>query len=697
MRSDVLKKLAIVISFLLVFIAGSSLILTLHFFLDEELSSSLKQITSDLFFVLLLGGLISTGVLTYFFHWLIDRFAKPVEQLSDQLSIQFQNPQASPLNIGSGKVFFKLNASINMAADELHQQRSGLQQELNRLSARLISERDTLAVIIEQLQQGVIVTNQEGSILLFNAASTEMLSFPEQDPPVYLGLGRNMHSIFKAGLVSYALDEANNRSLSNPVHFIADTPNGKFLKVRVLPASKSGVADAGFIFFTEDVSVQLKGKTIQQVRFDDTIRNLRDAAAGVRMTAENLVDYPNAPEAQRLQFLNILIQEAEKMEGSLNTIQKQSDNHDFESGLSLISAHAFLELLNRLAEKLNIHIETGEPKDSHAFLADAFSFPLSLIYIISKTSLNQPPHVTISEHDAYILIAIELNFGDVTLEQIESILKEQPSIEGVSLPYQIIDVFSRHKVEWWMDDVPDSLHVQLKFMIPAVKAAPVQKPTQPEKVTAFDFDLFRVNLSDELSTIKLKNLTATVFDTETTGLYPSDGDRLISIGAVRLVNGKLQDQTFHELIDPDRKVPKASTAIHGITNEMVQGKPKVDKVLRNFHLFCDGSLLIAHNAAFDMRFLELEQKQAGVEFSQPILDTLLLSTILHPHLEGHSLDVLMPRYGLETGKRHDALGDALMTASLFLKMIPFLEQAGIITLQDALNATKNSLYSKLKY
>lgn len=697
MRSDVLKKLAVLISFLLVFLAGSSLIFTLHLLLEDELSKALRQITSQLFWVLLLGGILSTGVLTFFFHWLIDRFAAPVEQLSDQVSIQFLNPDAHPLSIGKGDVFSKLNASINTAASELHQQRTAMQHELNRLSARLISERDTLAAVIEQLQQGVVITNQEGSILLYNSASSTLLSFPDQDPPVYLGLGRSMHSMFKSALVNFALDESKNRPASDPVHFLADTPDGRFLKVKVLPASLTGLTDTGFIFFIEDVSAQLKGKNQQQLHAEESIRLLRDATAGVRMTTENLLDYPLTPEPQRQQFLEIIAQEAEKLEKNVTNLQLYFETDAKDSGLSIIPAHSFLELLSRLALRYEIEIQIKKSEENPAFLADAYSLPLSIFFLLSKLNYSGHPQISFKVNQGYVILSLRMMSSDTSHGLIEALISDPPVIQGIALPYPVSDVFNRHNATWWLDEALESEFCELQIMFPADKEIHIEKPTHPEKVTAFDFDLFRVKVSDELSAMKLRNLTATVFDTETTGLYPSDGDRLLSIGAVRVVNGKIQQQSFHELIDPERSIPKASTEIHGITNEMIVGKPKVKKVLRDFHLFCDGTLLIAHNAAFDMRFLELEQKRAGVVFSQPILDTLLLSTVLHPHLEGHSLDVLMPRYGIETGKRHDALGDAMMTALLFQKMIPLLEQAGIITLEDAISAAKNSLYAKLKY
>ena len=176
----------------------------------------------------------------------------------------------------------------------------------------------------------------------------------------------------------------------------------------------------------------------------------------------------------------------------------------------------------------------------------------------------------------------------------------------------------------------------------------------------------------------LAGLTFVVFDTETTGLRPSDGDRIVQIAGVRIVDGAIRrDQIFEELVNPGRAIPPLSTTFHGITDAQVADKRAVGPVLEDFHAFCGDSVLVAHNAAFDMKFLERAQADGGPAFNQPVLDTLLLSEVLEPGAVAHDLDALAARHGvvLAEADRHTALGDSLATAEVFLALLPLAERA----------------------
>jgi DNA polymerase-3 subunit epsilon len=215
----------------------------------------------------------------------------------------------------------------------------------------------------------------------------------------------------------------------------------------------------------------------------------------------------------------------------------------------------------------------------------------------------------------------------------------------------------------------------------------------------YDFDMFlQPAQHPEFESRKLAELTYTVFDLETTGLNPNEGDEIISIGAVRIVNGRLlQNERFEQLIDPRRSIPWTSVKIHGIHPEMLQGRPTIDEVLPMLHDFTKDTILVAHNAAFDMRFLQLKEQQTGVRFRNPVLDTLLLSAVVHPSHEDHNLEAIAKRLGVRILARHTALGDAIATGEMFLKFLPLLSQQQILTLQEALAASRKTFYARQKF
>ncbi len=210
----------------------------------------------------------------------------------------------------------------------------------------------------------------------------------------------------------------------------------------------------------------------------------------------------------------------------------------------------------------------------------------------------------------------------------------------------------------------------------------------PERPFFYDFDLFDQRLDRALLDTPLRDLSVVVFDTETTGLEPARGDQIVQIAGVRVLNARLlPDDRFDELVNPGIPIPRASTRIHGISDEMVAGRGSATEILRRFHEFVGDAVLVAHNAAFDMKFLELKEHEVGARFDQAVLDTLLLSVVLQPSHATHTLDAIANRFGVENRNRHSALGDSVTTAEVFVKMIDVLEARGIRDLGQALEAS----------
>lgn len=165
-----------------------------------------------------------------------------------------------------------------------------------------------------------------------------------------------------------------------------------------------------------------------------------------------------------------------------------------------------------------------------------------------------------------------------------------------------------------------------------------------------------------------------VLDTETTGLDPADGHRIIEIGCVELVNRRSTGRTFHQYLNPEREIDRAAEDVHGLGNAFLADKPRFAEIAAEFLAFVEGAELVIHNAAFDLGFLDaefarLEPRGPAMTDVCGILDSLMLARQLHPG-QRQSLDALCKRYGVDNSGRdlHGALLDAQLLAEVFLAM-----------------------------
>lgn len=162
-----------------------------------------------------------------------------------------------------------------------------------------------------------------------------------------------------------------------------------------------------------------------------------------------------------------------------------------------------------------------------------------------------------------------------------------------------------------------------------------------------------------------------IFDTETTGLSPADGHRLVEIGCVELVNRIETGRTFHVYINPERPMPAEAEAIHGLSAIFLADKPCFKEVVDDFLGFIDGAPLVAHNAMFDMGFINAELKRCGKPpiFAERATDTLAIARTKFPGAK-HSLDALCQRYDIDRSMRvhHGALLDAQLLAQVYVEL-----------------------------
>ena len=212
------------------------------------------------------------------------------------------------------------------------------------------------------------------------------------------------------------------------------------------------------------------------------------------------------------------------------------------------------------------------------------------------------------------------------------------------------------------------------------------EPLRPDaaRPLVYDFDLLDKEEPTCLDQSRMGDLTFVVFDSETTGLDPQT-DEVVQLGAVRVVNGKIiEGEVFDTLVNPGRTIPPGSTAVHQISDAMVADAPRFDTACRAFHQFAANSVIVAHNAPFDMAFLRRQCRGQDYAFDNPVLDTVHLSAVVFGGAAEHTLDALCDRLDVHIPDdvRHTGLGDALATAKALVALIPILEARGYTTFEQ---------------
>ena len=417
----------------------------------------------------------------------------------------------------------------------------------------------------------------------------------------------------------------------------------------------------------------------------ETMVEWRRPLANLRAAAETLFANPALKDADRAAFEEIIAKEVETLNDRFLEASRRYER--LTAGpwpmSDIHSLDLFRVLQRHLSENDGIELTlVGMPlwlqADSHSLILALEHLIRAVANYTGKSAFDI--EALPGENYGYVEVAWE--GAPIPSAAIESWLDEP--LKGTIANRKARQILERHGSDLWSKPRGDGgACLRLPLRLPErPQIVSIEPPVAP-RPEYYDFDLFKV-ADTALADTPLKKLRYVVFDTETTGLRPSEGDELIAIAAVRIVNGRiLTGETFERLINPGRSIPAASVRIHGITEDMARDKPPARIVLPQFKNFVGDGVLIAWNAAFDMRFLELKQDEAGVRFDNPVLDALLLSIYVSDEPINHSLMATAERLGVVVTGRHTALGDAMATAAIWVKLLDLLEARGIRTLGQA--------------
>jgi DNA polymerase-3 subunit epsilon len=609
---------------------------------------------------------------------------------------------------------------VAQVANDLAAQRDALLDDVEariaEANASVEAEKNRLAALMSELAQAVVVCNLDGRILLYNNRARLQFKALSQGPTsaaggALIGLGRSIFSILEKNQVEHSLEIIRQRlagGKSAIANFVTTTRGGQLLRVQMVPVLSGGdegePAMSGFVLTVDNITRTLE----EEARRDNALHSLtegsRAALGSIRAAVANLIDYPDMDQELRERFVKVVDDEASRMSKRLDqTMSEFTDSMKTRWPLEDVLAMDIISAAQRrIEDKLKLPTKTEEVDDGLWIKADSFSLVFALLFIAERLQdhyqIRDLRFRTVCEGKLAYLDLIWIGQA-ISSETFYSWEMETMQALGETSSLSLRDVIDRHGGEIWYQREKAAHRAFFRFVLPvAVPVTEVADERSTGRPEYYDFDLFKFEDKSFDLDRKLSELTYTVFDTETTGLEPSNGDEIIQIGAVRIVNNRLlKQEIFNQIVDPECPLKPESIPIHGITEDMVRGQPNIDIVLPGFHAFCEETVLIAHNAAFDMRFLQLKEERTGIRFTQPVLDTLLLSAVVSPNQESHKLDALLERLGISINTRHNALDDALATGEVFLKLLPLLEEQGIVTVRQALEASEKTYFSRIKY
>jgi DNA polymerase III subunit epsilon len=659
---------------ILMIVTGMALYIWFH--LPPGQAQTVIALIRDHLAVLLTGCLLLALVFWALSDLVYANYIKPVKKMSGDLALIYATNPGLRIPVKGNQDIQALARTINTFADTFEKLNQDIKTQMMAARKETDQERNLLAAIMGELPQGVIICNQNGRILLYNSLAKNIFTctMAREKTEQFMGLGRSIFHLVDKDLISHAMEEINEQlgagENSAGSFFITPIGDHSLISVEAIPVLDKTNQITGFILAILDMTRDVE-------KFRSMQRDLADFHGSLEKHS-----------AAEQKFLTLS-----------ETIQ---NTYLSRLPLSRLNLAQFLFKIQKLTGRdHDIRINVHHLPRNERIMADTYSLTKAIVFLfktLSDRTYAVEFDLTVTDDAGRIRFDITWDGVPVDKPGLDTIIKT--TIDA--LPgFKSILTLNNARL-----NVPESGDTHFSHLILSVKKSteppatshrtPVLAGSRPE---FYDFDLFKIrNDNQNLLDTRLTDLSYTVFDTETTGLNPEGGDEIISMGAVRIVNGRiLSDEVFEELVDPRRDIPVASYRIHGINQEMVAEKDPIEKVLPRFRQFVADTVLVGHNIAFDMKLLKLKEQAARVRFTNPVLDTLLLSAILHPVHEQHDMETIARRLGIAIIGRHTALGDALTTAEIFLKLIQILNSNGILTLKDAMHASKKSYYARLKY
>ncbi len=622
----------------------------------------------------------------------------PLDRLTEETALISSVNPSHRISVLGCREIQRLARCINDAAERLQDMQTSLGKQLQQVSGELEKETQVLGAVIGELPQGIVVCNRSGDILLYNHTAGQF--FPTAAGVHnsrllcgYLGLGRSIYNLLDPFILDHALSDLQERMEqgNRPLvyHFMARGASRDLLKISMVTIRDTHEGMTGYVLVISDLARQVAVEQQVQSLLQWFVETSRDSVAGICSAIDSLITNPelSRDEMERQKTMiceNVQILSAELEEGVANLPRAFKSQWPMQS---VVVQEMFQIIKKEALEQIGLRIHLTGSIQHLRLRLELFSFMQALLFLLHMLKYEHAvDDVTCVADEHRELVDVDLLWrGDPVGETALEAWKQQRfSVGEQGGGIDVRDVLSRH--EAFIESATGyggNSYLRIKIPLTGVQSYQEDQVSEALRMPLYDFSLLSGKARPPGEQILLEEAIYTVFDLETTGLDPGGGDEVVSISAVRIMNNRIiAEEYFDRLIDPKRSIPSGSTRIHGLTEEMLKGRPRLDEVLPLFYKFCEGTILVAHAADFDLAFLQKHENSSGIRLSNPVLDTFKLSLLVHPSQKDHSLEALAGRFNVALTNRHSSLGDALTTASIFLMLIPLLKQQGLGTLQQ---------------
>lgn len=625
------------------------------------------------------AGFLSLGLVAWV-SLLFDRnVSRPIEVLAGSLRARAHSDVAGDIDRAPARYLGDLAPAASATALTLAETRNALAEAVARETTRLAAEKARLEALLSDVPVGVLLCSPDHQLVFYNGVAVDLMGAGGAAP----GLDRGLFDFLHDGPVRHAHDRLIQGGDADAASDLLCTTvaGARVLAARMRLLATDGTARPGYVLTLRDVTADLAAHARREALIAELFDRVRRPAANLRTVLEVLP--PGEATPARLDAA--LRQEAAALAQAITELGARHEEGRSEGWpLALTRASDLGDGLRARAAAQGITLATRiDPLILRCNGFEVIALFDRALRGLSALGSARDIAFDVAEDDADAALRLVWSGAPLAVADLEAWLTDPldpavPQVTGRT-------VLSTHATECWPEPAPQGRHA-LCLPIRAARRAG-RRPAPIARAVVYDFELLSRARNESVLNTRLSDLTYVVFDTETTGLSPDQGDEIVQIAAVRIVNGRrLESEVFDTLVNPRRSIPPGSTDVHGITEAMVADAPGIEEVGRAFHAFASGAVLVAHNAPFDMRFLKRHETAIGARFDHPILDTVLLSAVVFGQSETHSLDALAHRLGITIPDeaRHTAIGDTLATADAFLKLVPMLTGRGLVTFGDVL-------------